>query len=57
MGEHSTEDELVALEHEWAQAVVENDLYKLECIVGQEWFRSSLSTLPPARPQAGTCGP
>ena len=25
MGEHATEDELVALEHEWAQAVLENE--------------------------------
>jgi ketosteroid isomerase-like protein len=37
MGEHSTEDELVALEHEWAQAVVENDTETLERIVGQEY--------------------
>ncbi len=37
MGEHSTEDELIALEHEWAQAVVHNDMEKLERIVGQEY--------------------
>ena len=37
MGEHSTEAELVALRHEWAQAVVENDMQKLERIVGQEY--------------------
>jgi ketosteroid isomerase-like protein len=37
MGEHQTEEELVALEHEWAQAVLENDLEKLERIVGQEY--------------------
>ncbi|MBA3491718.1 MAG: nuclear transport factor 2 family protein [Rubrobacteraceae bacterium] len=37
MNEHSTEDELVALEHEWAQAIVENDMDKLERIVGQEY--------------------
>ena len=37
MGERATEDELVTLEHEWAQAVVENDMEKLERIVGQEY--------------------
>jgi hypothetical protein len=37
MGEHSTEDELVALEHAWAQAVLENDMDKLEHIVAQEY--------------------
>jgi hypothetical protein len=38
MGEqHLTEDELVALEHEWAQAVLENDMDKLERIVGKEY--------------------
>ena len=38
MGEqHSTEDELVALEHEWAQAVLENDMDKLEHILAQEY--------------------
>jgi ketosteroid isomerase-like protein len=37
MGEHSTEEELVALEHEWAQAIVENNMEKLERIVGQEY--------------------
>jgi len=37
MGEHATENELVALEHEWAQAVLENDMEKLERIVGQEY--------------------
>ena len=37
MGEHSTEDELVALEHEWTQAIVENDMDRLERIVGQEY--------------------
>ncbi len=37
MGEHKTEDVLVALEHEWAQAVLENDMEKLERIVGQEY--------------------
>jgi ketosteroid isomerase-like protein len=37
MGEHSTEDELIALEHEWAQAVLHNDMEKLERIVGQEY--------------------
>jgi len=35
--ERSTESELVALEHEWAQAIVENDMDKLECIVGEEY--------------------
>jgi hypothetical protein len=33
--QHSTEDELVALEHEWAQAILENDMEKLERIVAQ----------------------
>jgi ketosteroid isomerase-like protein len=37
MGEHSTENELVALEHEWTQAVAENDMEKLERIVAQEY--------------------
>jgi hypothetical protein len=37
MGGGSTEDELVALEHEWALAIVENDMDKLERIVGQEY--------------------
>jgi hypothetical protein len=37
MGERQTEDELVATEHEWAQAVLENDMEKLERIVGQEY--------------------
>ena len=37
MGEYWTEDELVALEHEWAQAIVEKDMEKLERIVGQEY--------------------
>ncbi len=38
MGEqHSTEDDLVTLEHEWAQAIVENDMDKLERILAQEY--------------------
>jgi ketosteroid isomerase-like protein len=37
MGERSTEDELVALEHEWAQAILDSDMDKLERIVGQEY--------------------
>jgi ketosteroid isomerase-like protein len=37
MGEHSTEHELILLEHEWAQAVQENDVEALERIVGQEY--------------------
>ena len=37
MAEHSTEDVLVALEHEWTQAIVENDMDRLERIVGQEY--------------------
>jgi ketosteroid isomerase-like protein len=38
MGEqHSTEDDLVTLEHEWARAIVENDMDKLESILAQEY--------------------
>jgi ketosteroid isomerase-like protein len=37
MGEHTTEHELIVLEHEWAQAVQENDVEALERIVGQEY--------------------
>jgi ketosteroid isomerase-like protein len=37
MGEPSPENVLVTLEHEWAQAVVENDMEKLEHIVAQEY--------------------
>ena len=37
MGEHATEDELVSLEHEWTQAILENDMEKLERIVAQEY--------------------
>ena len=37
MGVRSVQDELVALEHEWAQAIVENDMDTLERIVGQEY--------------------
>ncbi len=48
MGEHATEDELVALEHEWAQAIVENDMEKLERIVGQE-FTLAANNFPGGR--------
>jgi ketosteroid isomerase-like protein len=37
MDEHCTEDELVALEQEWAQAVLENDMDKLELILAQDY--------------------
>ncbi len=37
MGEQSIEQELIALEHEWAEAVTHNDMAKLEHIVGQEY--------------------
>ena len=37
MGEHSAEEKLVALEHEWAQAILDNDMDKLERFVGQEY--------------------
>ncbi len=37
MGEHSTEDELVALEQEWVRALADNDMDQLERIVGQEY--------------------
>ncbi len=31
------EQEIIDLEHQWAQAIVENDMDKLERIVGQEY--------------------
>jgi hypothetical protein len=37
MGGHTTEDELVVLENEWVRAIAENDLDKLERIVGGEY--------------------
>ena len=37
MGGRSTEDELVALENEWVRAIAENDLDKLERLVGWEY--------------------
>lgn len=37
MGKRSTEAELVALEHEWVQAILDNDMEKLGLIVAQEY--------------------
>lgn len=37
MPERSVEEELGALEHEWLRAILENDMEKLERIVGHEY--------------------
>ena len=52
MDGRSTEEELVALEHEWTQAIVENDMEKLERIVGQEYTLAA-NNFPGGRTRLG----
>jgi hypothetical protein len=52
MGEYSTEDELVALEYKWAQAILENDMDKLERIVAQEYTLAA-NNFPGGRTRLG----
>ncbi|HEX6709653.1 MAG TPA: nuclear transport factor 2 family protein [Rubrobacter sp.] len=48
----STEDELVALEHEWAQAIQDNDMDRLERIVAQEYTLAA-NNFPGGRTRLG----
>ena len=52
MGERSTEDELVALEHEWTRAIVDNDMDTLERIVGEEYTLAA-NNFPGGRTRLG----
>jgi hypothetical protein len=52
MGGRTTEDELVALEHEWAQAIVDNDMDELERIVAREYTLAA-NNFPGGRTRLG----
>jgi Domain of unknown function (DUF4440) len=52
MGGHTTEDELVVLENEWVRAIADNDLDKLERIVGREYTLAA-NNFPGGRTRMG----